>query len=66
VTVDARGRASGCTVLRSSGSAALDETTCRLVLKRFRFTPARDAGGQATPGEIDYDQEWAITGYLGE
>jgi protein TonB len=53
-------------VLRSSGSAALDETTCRLVLKRFRFAPARDANGQPTPGEIDYDQEWSITGYLGE
>lgn len=66
VTVDVRGRATGCTVLRSSGSAALDETTCRLVLKRFRFAPARDAGGQPTPGEIDYDQEWSITGYLGE
>lgn len=66
ITVDARGRALGCTVLRTSGSAALDATTCRLVLKRFRFAPARDANGQAIAGEIDYDQEWAITGYLGD
>jgi protein TonB len=45
-------------VISSSGNRALDDTTCRLILKRFRFAPARDAAGMAVPGEVDYDQEW--------
>lgn len=66
IAVDAKGHATGCTVLRSSGSATLDTTTCRLVLKRFRFNPARDTTGQPVAGDIDYDQEWSITGYMGD
>jgi protein TonB len=66
IAVDAGGRPTGCSVLHTSGSPTLDATTCRLVLKRFRFSPARDAAGQPVAGEIDYDQEWSITGYMGE
>lgn len=46
-TIGADGRVSGCTVTRSSGSAELDSTTCRLIEKRFRYRPARDAQGRA-------------------
>ncbi|MDE2404988.1 MAG: TonB family protein [Sphingomonadales bacterium] len=66
VEVDANGRPSACTIRRSSGSALLDQTTCRLILKRFRFAPARDATGRAIADAVDYDQEWSITGYMGE
>lgn len=58
IAVDAKGRPSGCTVIASSGSAVLDEATCRLILHRFRFAPARDAAGRAMPGTAFYDQEW--------
>ena len=41
------GRVRECEVTRSSGSAELDATTCRLIEARFRFRPSRDArGGQ--------------------
>jgi periplasmic protein TonB len=46
LTVDQAGRVAGCVILASTGSAALDSATCRLVRARARFTPARDANGQ--------------------
>ena len=45
--VDERGAVRGCAVTRSSGSASLDETTCRLYRERARFTPAHDRHGRA-------------------
>ena len=46
LTVDASGRVTGCSVTASSGSSQLDQTTCRLLQRRARFTPARDNTGQ--------------------
>lgn len=40
------GRVTECAVTRSSGSPALDETTCRLIVRRFRYRPARDGTGR--------------------
>lgn len=48
VDVGRDGRPSGCSVVGSSGSAILDSTTCRLLMERARFRPARDARGKAT------------------
>lgn len=42
--VDERGRVAECSVVASSGSAALDRTTCNIA-RRGRFKPARDASG---------------------
>jgi TonB family protein len=39
------GRAVMCTVLNSSGVAALDEATCRLLLRRARFEPGAGPAG---------------------
>jgi len=46
-TVLPDGRISGCEVVKSSGSADLDGTTCRLIEARFRYRPARDGQGRA-------------------
>jgi len=35
----------GCRVVESSGSPALDETSCRLITARLRYDPARDRAG---------------------
>ncbi|WP_109808525.1 energy transducer TonB [Sphingosinithalassobacter portus] len=56
--VDARGRVTACSVARSSGSALLDSTTCRLAVARFRYQPARDAQGQPVPTIAGYRQDW--------
>lgn len=56
--VGADGRPRGCSVLKSSGNAELDATTCRLIEKRFRYRPARDAHGHAVSEEKGWKQVW--------
>ncbi len=46
-TIGPDGKASACEVTKSSGSQLLDDTTCRLYLRRAHFTPALDAQGNA-------------------
>jgi protein TonB len=52
------GRADNCRVARSSGYAAVDDATCRLIGQRFRFRPARNAGGQAIDSTIQWRADW--------
>lgn len=58
--VGANGRVIGCTITRSSGSAALDSTTCRLMRSRGRFTPAADATGAPVPDRIVGKIVWKL------
>lgn len=60
VGVDAAGKVTSCTVTQSSGSAALDEATCKLYPRRARFTPALDAGGTAIPASFSDRVSWQI------
>ncbi|MDZ3830986.1 MAG: TonB family protein [Sphingopyxis sp.] len=57
-TVEPSGRVSGCRTVRSSGDAALDSTTCRLIEERFRFRPATDARGVAVASPYGWRQSW--------
>lgn len=54
------GRVSNCRVVRSSGNVDLDETTCRLIERRFRYAPARDADGNAVPDVAGWEEDWWI------
>jgi protein TonB len=54
------GRVGECAVTRSSGNAALDATTCRLIMSRFRYRPARDAAGRAVPDVIRGQHVWEV------
>jgi protein TonB len=54
------GRVSDCTVTRSSGSAELDATTCRLIQERFRYRPARDAYGRPIAEAIRGQHSWEV------
>jgi len=56
--VRADGRADRCSVLRSSGVAVFDEATCRLIERRFRYRPARDAAGRAIDWTIRTEYTW--------
>jgi protein TonB len=58
-TVAVTGRVTNCTVTRSSGNAELDATTCRLVIKRFRYRPSTDAFGRPIPDVVEGDQVWS-------
>jgi len=46
--IDTSGRVARCTIIRSSGHASLDASTCKILLRRARFVPAQDRNGKAT------------------
>jgi protein TonB len=54
------GKVSDCIVTGSSGSSALDAATCRLMKSRARFTPARDASGNATTDSVASAIRWVL------
>lgn len=58
--VNPDGGVGGCTVTRSSGHPELDSTTCRLIERRFRYRPARDAQGRPTSDVVVGEQLWWI------
>jgi len=57
-TVETDGRAAGCRITRSSGTAQLDALTCRIIEQRFRFRPATDRYGRPVAEEVDWDHDW--------
>lgn len=59
-TVGIDGRASGCSVTRSSGHAELDAATCRVVERRFRYRPARDPQGKPVPETVRRTFDWLL------
>jgi protein TonB len=54
------GRVTDCVITASSGSAALDLTTCRLVKLRARFVPALDEAGRATADRLRGRIAWRL------
>jgi protein TonB len=56
--VQTDGHASGCRIMRSSGNAELDSTTCALIERRFRYEPARGADGKAVRSAMGWNQRW--------
>lgn len=58
--VGIKGRVTECVVTRSSGSADLDETTCRLIKKRLRYRPTLDAQGRPVPDVVTGEHRWTI------
>ncbi|MCE7796047.1 energy transducer TonB [Sphingobium sufflavum] len=60
VGFDVDGAVTTCEVTQGSGSAALDEATCRLVTARARFAPGRDAKGKPQAGTYASRVRWVI------
>ena len=58
--IDATGAPTGCKIVTSSGSRALDEATCRIALQRIHYQPARDAKGDAVAGMLRLPVKWVI------
>jgi protein TonB len=61
-TVAADGSAEDCRIMRSSGHAELDETTCRLIERRFRYRPALDRSGRPTTAAEYKSYDWIVPG----
>ena len=58
--VGVNGRVSDCTVTRSSGNRDLDETTCALIRKRFRYVPSRDTAGRPYADTVTGEHRWDL------
>jgi protein TonB len=58
--IDPRGGIADCRVTRSSGHPTLDAATCRLAVRRLRYSPARDTAGQAIAGWTRADHQWSM------
>lgn len=60
LAINTNGNVAGCDVVRSSGSAALDDTTCRMIQRRARYRPAIDGGGRPVPGIDRHTVRWTL------
>lgn len=49
-----------CKVAKSSGVSSLDTTTCQLIMRRARFTPAEDANGKPITGYYVTRVRWLL------
>jgi TonB family protein len=61
--VDAKGQVTRCDIASSSGSPVLDTETCRLVLLRAKFQPAKDKRGRPITSQYTGRVRWQIPGY---
>jgi protein TonB len=59
-TVAPTGRVSDCIVTRSSGSRELDNVTCSLIVRRFRYRPARNAEGTPIASSVVGEHVWEV------
>ena len=59
-TVAPNGLLSDCRIVRSSGNRALDDTTCRLAMRRLRYRPAFDTAGNPVPAQVRGEQSWEL------
>ena len=60
LVVDATGRVIACAIEKSSGSEILDRTTCTLLKRRARFTPAIDRNEQPATDIWRYTYMWTL------
>ena len=58
LTIDPGGRVVSCGIQNSSGPQVLIMTTCNILRRRARFTPAADALGNPVIGHIPVQVDW--------
>ena len=46
--------------LAASGSRVLDDTTCRLIVQRYRFRPAHEADGTPFEAVVVENETWVM------
>lgn len=52
LTISPTGQVVSCNIIQSSGNNSLDSTTCNILRRRAKFTPARDSNGNPTTDTI--------------
>jgi periplasmic protein TonB len=58
--VDASGKVTNCEVTSSSGNTELDAQTCKLLPRRARFSPAKDASGNGMASTYVGRTRWQL------
>ncbi|TZG28128.1 energy transducer TonB [Sphingomonas montanisoli] len=58
--VDAGGKVTNCTVTSSSGFPSLDTKACQMLMRRARFSPAKNTEGQGVPASYSNRVRWQI------
>lgn len=56
------GRVDNCRTLRSSGTPALDEASCRIIVRRAIYTISKDAQGQPKRIAMSIGVHWLVHG----
>lgn len=59
-TVGTNGSVTACSVTKPSGFPRLDEATCKIIQRRWRFNPAKDASGQAIEETKSQPVRWQL------
>lgn len=54
------GHVDKCEVIEGSGYAEVDAMTCRIIMERYRFRPARDPDGYAVTEVREEDYRWRV------
>jgi TonB family protein len=60
ISIDTTGTPSSCAIIQSSNSEDLDTQTCNLMMQRARFSPARDAKGEAITATYRSRVRWTV------
>lgn len=60
LTVGTNGRVTDCNITSSSGSAALDSATCRIIKARARYSPALDQNGNPISSTATGSISWQL------
>lgn len=58
LTVGDGGRVTDCSVLQSTGSSQVDQALCDLMVRRSRWSPARDRQGRPLTVKVRYTATW--------
>ena len=61
-TVEASGAVANCRVTQSSGNPRVDAATCRIIERRFRYRPARNAAGEPVQSVLTTIFDWIPPG----
>lgn len=61
VLIDETGKVADCTIIQTSGVAALDAQTCFVVMSRGKFAPARDADGKPAKDAVIQQIIWKLS-----
>lgn len=59
LTVGESGRVTGCSILTSSGSSAVDDAFCNVMLGQSRWSPALDTAGRPIAVQLRYTSTWS-------